>query len=248
MSTSEPFDYRLSAQEIAPRLAALGGLVWLDSAWRDGAQGRYSYLMANPSLTLAELAGRAGTTLTDGCAPAHTAVVANCDPLQAAALVLRGAAEPLRAAGGVSGTPRDLPPFRGGWAGYLGYDWGAAQHGVLAPRSAPEDAVPLVHLAWYNWVMVWDHLRREAWLIVRDMRPHFASLAASLTASLTASPAAAVQPPSAAAGHSAGVVRWLSVKREQELRPVYTALAACARDDDAMFRPRRKARARSACG
>ena len=59
-----------------------------------------------------------------------------------------------------------LPPFQGGIAGYLGYDWGAELERVARPpadRFTPR--IPDVALALYDWVIAWDHLEEKAWLI-----------------------------------------------------------------------------------
>jgi para-aminobenzoate synthetase component 1 len=59
-----------------------------------------------------------------------------------------------------------LPPFQGGIAGYVGYDWGAELERVRRPpadRLTPQ--IPDVALAHYDWVIAWDHLEEKAWLI-----------------------------------------------------------------------------------
>ena len=59
-----------------------------------------------------------------------------------------------------------LPPFQGGIAGYVGYDWGAELERVARPpadRLTPH--MPDVALALYDWVIAWDHLEEKAWLI-----------------------------------------------------------------------------------
>ena len=59
-----------------------------------------------------------------------------------------------------------LPPFQGGIAGYVSYDWGAALERVARP--APDRFTPQIAdvlLALYDWVMAWDHLEERAWLI-----------------------------------------------------------------------------------
>ena len=59
-----------------------------------------------------------------------------------------------------------LPPFQGGIAGYLGYDWGAELERVTRPagdRFSP--AMRDVALGLYDWVIAWDHLEEKAWLI-----------------------------------------------------------------------------------
>jgi len=59
-----------------------------------------------------------------------------------------------------------LPPFQGGIAGYVGYDWGAELEQVVRPpadRLTPQ--MPDVVLALYDWVIAWDHLEGRAWII-----------------------------------------------------------------------------------
>jgi para-aminobenzoate synthetase component 1 len=57
-----------------------------------------------------------------------------------------------------------LPPFQGGAAGYIGYDYGAVLERV-PPTRYDDLAVPDVVLGLYDWVIAWDHLDRDAWLI-----------------------------------------------------------------------------------
>lgn len=60
-----------------------------------------------------------------------------------------------------------LPPFQGGVAGYVGYDWGAGLERVQRPAAdqfTPQ--VPDVALALYDWVIAWDHVQDRAWLIL----------------------------------------------------------------------------------
>ncbi|HEU5393445.1 MAG TPA: aminodeoxychorismate synthase component I, partial [Candidatus Methylomirabilis sp.] len=57
-----------------------------------------------------------------------------------------------------------LPPFQGGAAGYIGYDYGAVLERV-PPTRYDDLAVPDVVLGLYDWVIAWDHLAGEAWLI-----------------------------------------------------------------------------------
>ena len=59
-----------------------------------------------------------------------------------------------------------LPPFQGGIAGYVSYDWGAELERVARPapdRFTPQ--IPDVLLALYDWVIAWDHMEEKAWLI-----------------------------------------------------------------------------------
>jgi para-aminobenzoate synthetase component I len=57
-----------------------------------------------------------------------------------------------------------LPPFQGGAAGYLAYDWGRVLERLPAPRH--EDlALPDVVFGVYDWVLAWDHDESRAWLV-----------------------------------------------------------------------------------
>ena len=59
-----------------------------------------------------------------------------------------------------------LPPFQGGIAGYVGYDWGAQlEHVVRPPADRLTPNLPDAALAFYDWVIAWDHLEEKAWLI-----------------------------------------------------------------------------------
>jgi para-aminobenzoate synthetase component 1 len=83
------------------------------------------------------------------------AVPATGDPLTAArALLAPHRAPPLPG----------LPPFQGGIAGYLSYDWGAGLEGVA--RSAPHESIlPDAGLGLYDWVIAWDHAAGRAWIV-----------------------------------------------------------------------------------
>jgi para-aminobenzoate synthetase component 1 len=57
-----------------------------------------------------------------------------------------------------------VPPFQGGLAGYIGYDWGAVLERLPAARY-DDLRIPDVMLALYDWVIAWDHLQGSVWLI-----------------------------------------------------------------------------------
>ena len=64
-----------------------------------------------------------------------------------------------------------LPPFQGGVAGYLSYDWGATLERVPRPRFA-DGAIPDAMLGVYDWVIAWDHVARRAWIIATGIPAH----------------------------------------------------------------------------
>jgi para-aminobenzoate synthetase component 1 len=57
-----------------------------------------------------------------------------------------------------------LPPFQGGAAGYIAYDWGRVLERLPAPRY-DDLGLPDVLLGIYDWVLAWDHQASRAWLI-----------------------------------------------------------------------------------
>ena len=57
-----------------------------------------------------------------------------------------------------------VPPFQGGAAGYIGYDYGAVLERLPAPRH-DDLAVPDVILGFYDWVIAWDHRVGAAWIL-----------------------------------------------------------------------------------
>ena len=57
-----------------------------------------------------------------------------------------------------------LPPFQGGAAGYLAYDWGAFSSGCQR-RALTTSAWTMWCLACADWVLAWDHEQSQAWLI-----------------------------------------------------------------------------------
>jgi para-aminobenzoate synthetase component 1 len=139
--------------EACARLADLGFLVLLDSAADPEHLGRYSFLAAGP-FTAVRSKGALTQRLVDG----RWTRVAE-DPLEHTRRLLAPyATEP------VAG----IPPFQGGAAGYLGYDWGAMLERIPRPRH-DDLAIPDVLLGLYDWVIAWDHPARRAWLVSTGM-------------------------------------------------------------------------------
>jgi para-aminobenzoate synthetase component 1 len=59
-----------------------------------------------------------------------------------------------------------LPPFQGGVAGFLGYEFGRRLERLPAPR-VDDLRLPDAWLGAYDWVVAWDHLEGRTWLIAR---------------------------------------------------------------------------------
>ena len=124
--------------------------LWLDSASDAGRLGRYSFVMADPC-AMVEATGRFVRHVTHE----GTREVGSQDAL-----------EVLREALGMIRTPAvpGLPPFQGGFAGYIGYEFGATLERL--PPPPPDDlGIPDLALGLYDWTLAWDHALGRAWLI-----------------------------------------------------------------------------------
>jgi para-aminobenzoate synthetase component I len=122
------------------RLAGLPHRLFLDSALRDRRLGRYSYVTADPFKVV-----RSDVWKTDPLASVRSSL----GPF---------AARP------VAG----LPPFQGGAAGYVAYDWGLELERLPAPEHN-DLGLDNVVLGIYDWVLAWDHVESKAWLISTGM-------------------------------------------------------------------------------
>ncbi|HET9708593.1 MAG TPA: aminodeoxychorismate synthase component I [Gemmatimonadales bacterium] len=127
-------------------------LIFLDSAAPSGPLGRYSFLSGDPAVVVRSKGER--TERRTGAAGTWEQVAE--DPLEyVRSTVLRSHATSAIA---------DLPPFQGGVAGYIGYDWGTHLERVAPPRF-DDLAIPDCMLGLYDWVIAWDHEQGRAWLI-----------------------------------------------------------------------------------
>jgi para-aminobenzoate synthetase component 1 len=142
------------APDPARSCEALEGLpyrLFLDSASTATRLGRYSFLAADPvAVVRSRGADVECLDLLTGTRRSTTG-----DPLAA----LRGLVMPYTA-DAVPG----LPPFQGGAAGYVAYDWGLTLERLPAPRY-DDLGLPDLVLGLYDWVIAWDHELSRAWLI-----------------------------------------------------------------------------------
>ncbi|MBI2717994.1 MAG: aminodeoxychorismate synthase component I [Rhizobiales bacterium] len=135
---------------LASRLRGEANLTLLESVARQEHLGRYSYLACNSSATLKVVKG---TGFVDGVAQADA-------PL---ALLDRLLAQGTRPH--VAG----LPPFQGGFAGLISYDFGRSlEPNARIPASAP--LCPDMLLNRYDTVMGFDHMQERAWIVAPEAR------------------------------------------------------------------------------
>jgi para-aminobenzoate synthetase component 1 len=128
------------------QLAGLPYRLFLDSATPGTRLGQYSFLTADPVAVI-----HSKTT--------EPHVRLGADPT----------GDVLAQVGALIGPHRrdvidGLPPFQGGAAGYLAYDWGRVLERIPANRY-DDLALPDAVLGIYDWVIAWDHGRSRAWLI-----------------------------------------------------------------------------------
>ena len=141
--------------DVALRFLDLPWLLLLDSASAGSglpearALGRYSFLSADPAAVVRSK-GRVAQLLESG---------AWREPEGDALDVARGWLGDIR----MPPVP-GLPPFQGGVAGYVGYDYGAVLERI-PPTRYDDLALADVVLGLYDWVISWDHQAGTAWLI-----------------------------------------------------------------------------------
>ncbi|HEY9449125.1 MAG TPA: aminodeoxychorismate synthase component I, partial [Gemmatimonadaceae bacterium] len=129
--------------------------VFLDSVRDPERLGRYSFLAADPQTvvrgkgTLVESLSLPGGDVTRLESNALGSVRSRLAPFMTAPVP-------------------GLPPFQGGAAGYIGYDWGAVLERFTPPRY-DDLGIPDVMLGIYDWVVAWDHAERRCWVISTGM-------------------------------------------------------------------------------
>jgi para-aminobenzoate synthetase component I len=147
----EPLGETADPAQVCSRFLDLPYLLFLDSAARQHPDAQYSFLAADPVIVVRSKGATTEVRRREDTAWKRV----SGDALSTARSYLPGSAvEP------VSG----LPPFQGGLAGYIGYDWGAMLERLPAPRY-DDLAIPDLALGLYDWVIAWDHRLGTAWLI-----------------------------------------------------------------------------------
>lgn len=147
----EPLGRTADPAEVCARFLDLPYLLFLDSAATQHPDAHYSFLAADPSRVVRSKGPRT-ETLT---APGLDWTVVEGDALSVARALLP--ADPTEPIPG-------LPPFQGGIAGYIGYDWSSVLERLPRPRY-DDLAIPDVVLGLYDWIIAWDNRIGTAWLI-----------------------------------------------------------------------------------
>ncbi|HEX7336456.1 MAG TPA: aminodeoxychorismate synthase component I [Gemmatimonadales bacterium] len=147
---AEPLGGMLDPVQVCAQFLDLPYVLLLDSAaMQQHPDAQYSFLAADP-VRVVRSKGASTEVLQNGVWAGVTG-----DALAVARGVLP--AEPAAPLPG-------LPPFQGGLAGYIGYDWGAVLERLPRPRY-DDLAIPDVVLGLYDWVIAWDHRAGQAWVI-----------------------------------------------------------------------------------
>jgi para-aminobenzoate synthetase component 1 len=122
------------------RLSRQPHCLFLDSALRHPSLGRYSFLAADPWRW-------------------HTiAAEESCDPFDALKLPAEATTQ------AVAG----LPPFQGGIAGLLSYDFNCQLERIPPPQH-DEFGLPILAVGWYDTVLAFDHAQHRAWIISQGL-------------------------------------------------------------------------------
>ncbi len=142
----EPLSPTPTPEEAFRALCHLPHCLWLDSAVEHPETGRFSFLAADPF----DYWQRAVASPRD------------LDRLAARLGALATATVP------------GVPPFQGGAAGVLGYEFGHSLETL--PRPAYDEfRAPVLALGWYDVVLAWDHASRAAWIVSQglpELDPH----------------------------------------------------------------------------
>ncbi len=150
-----PLEGPADPADVAAAFLDLPYLLFLDSASAGSgaadnrALGRYSFVAADPAIVVRSR-GRTTELLQNG-----TWRPAEGDALDVARGWLGDAL--------VDPVP-GLPPFQGGVAGYIGYDYGAVLERI-PPTRYDDIELPDVILGLYDWVIAWDHSSQSAWVV-----------------------------------------------------------------------------------
>lgn len=137
--------------DVCAALAGLPHRIFFDSAEPNGKYARYSFVAADPSCVVTSRSGRTSVRTRD-----RQPIT---DSSENALVTLRTllAENPVVPVAG-------LPPFQGGVAGYIGYEFASGLENIaVADRNDME--IPELCFGQYDTVFAWDHNADKAWII-----------------------------------------------------------------------------------
>lgn len=204
----------LGPYEAASHLLSLERPVLLDSSLTGDCGGRYSYLTADPFLTIRSQGRRVEIAGPDG------STVLEANPFD----VLRD----LLALYALERQP-DLPPFVGGALGYFGYDLGRLLEDLPATNPA-DGTLPEMNIGLYDWALASDNLTGESWLVSTGLRSGTAEAASERLDEVRTLMSAPPEPRSEAAGPATPRLR-SNVRRADYLAAVERAKEYIAAGD-----------------
>ncbi|MEI8210690.1 MAG: anthranilate synthase component I family protein [Planctomycetota bacterium] len=137
-----PLEQSCSPSWAFSQLSSLPFCLWLDSALASDPRSQYSFLTADPVAVLS-----------------IDRVIA--DPLATVEKWLAMHRTP---------AVQGIPPFQGGVAGYMAYEFGRCFERI-PPAAHDEFELPLAVLGLYDVVLAWEHATHRGWLISQGFDP-----------------------------------------------------------------------------
>lgn len=136
--------------DLLGKLQGQSGVVLLESADRQNAHGRYSFLSARPFLSFRSFGSRCEIRDEDGPQESFGNPWHILDALMARYEML---------------DPCDLPFPLGGCFGMWGYDLKNFVEPKLSRRAVPDLELPDCAVGFYSSLVAWDHLLGKGWII-----------------------------------------------------------------------------------
>lgn len=146
---------------VCEQLAGLPYRIFFDSSSQPGKYARYSFVAADPLVVIrakdqsCTVSRKRGLSYENE-APREGTAVDHLRRLLSEFSFIR--------------TP-DLPPFQGGAAGFIGYEFGRQLERMPEP-SGDELQLPDLCLGIYDCVFAWDHAAGKAWIVSHPEREH----------------------------------------------------------------------------
>ncbi len=152
--TIRAFETAFTPLQVFSALSQRTGCVFLDSAQDHHPMSRYSYVMADPILSV---------TAKNGVIKIDDTIVSEPDIFALLRRVLKDH-------NWKTDLPENLPPFTGGLAGYFGYDLGR-QLERLPEIAADNPAQPDLVIGLYDKIFAFDHEQNKGWFITHGDTP-----------------------------------------------------------------------------